>query len=614
MPYRFAIFFVFLFLFVIPAQALDHFLSKDYDKAGRSFIKVDSVFGLGPKTGHNPFRVTIRNHTGQDRTWTVRFSEDGRYRSLGYTSSFEFHVENGSEITAEITVPIPPAFATSSSYRSLTITAMSSGLDVAHRSQSEDTDPDWPTVAISTKLAQRSLSKLNEAKKKRHGGRSSNKTFAYDYEPDTLPTEWIGYSCLDALLIDDEAWNKLRSSQTRAIFEWVRLGGKLHVYSADPNLTIGALGLKQIQGASGINRTNTFSLGSIQIRSWDGRELEASLLGKYSGIKPHSKAAAEDFGSRYQLFQTFGSKDFNPALVFILLIIFAILVAPVNLFYFAKEGQRHRLFITTPIISVGACIVIVAIIFLKDGIGGSGQRIALADLQSHSEEMRLYLSQEQVSRTGVMLSTGFEQKEPIEITPVSLPKSSWNPLSRSTSGTLGNLQFSDAKFSGDFFRSRTEQGFSLRVPLTTRSRLELRSPGSETEAPKLFSSLGFSVEEFVYLDSEGRIWRSPENARIDPGNSISLSIAPTTFLTEWIREASEAFSSTQRSSIRKLAQNKERFFAVASEPEKLLISTAPSIRWKDDFVLVTGTVLPGRAANVSPAPGNKPQPPVEEKE
>ena len=576
-----------------PASALNTLVRQNYDKKGRSFIRVDSVFAVGMKSGYLPFRVTIRNHTGDNRVWTLRFAEEGNFRSLQYASTFRFEVENGSEITDEVIVPIPPAFVSGSTYRRLSMTATSPGLDQVHRTESAASESgNWPTIALSTQLAQRSLLKLNAARGKGKGSSSSpSKVFGYEYDPTTLPSDWRGYSSLDVLLIDEQAWKKLSTAQKQAIMGWLRLGGRCDIYSADESLTLPELGVKQLGSAPPQNRNAGVSLGKILIQQWNGRELDSTLVNRYRKTGSRSWELRTDYGNGWQLLKKFGTKNFNPALIFFLLVIFAIIVAPVNLFYFAREGQRHKLFITTPIISIAACLIIILIIYLKDGLGGSGRRIGLADLQSQADERRLYLNQEQISRTGVMLGTGFSSRENITITPLALPKSVWNPLSRSTN-SLGYLHFSNASFSGDFFRSRSEQAYAIRVAQATRARLEIRSPGIGTTPPQLFSSLGFSVTDFFYYDQAGRLWKAPDGARIDPGNLIPLESADSGVLTEWIRDNSGDFSSSMRYRIQDIGREKGRFFAVAEHPEKLLVPTAESIRWTNDFVMVTGTIPP----------------------
>ncbi len=589
------------------ATAQNNVVRHNYKEHPQTHIHVDGVVTSGQQGGNVPYRVTIRNNSGEDKEWRVRFSESSSWRGLGYTSDFSFPVENGNEITAEVNVPIPPSFVANSSYRGMTISAFAPGLTMVTRNDNEQADPAWPTILLSKKLAQRSLSKLTDARKKstKSSHSSSRFRFGYSYEPSMLASDWLGYTAFDVLMIDKSEWNSLKPSQKQAIFEWIRMGGRMDIYAKE-KFPLTDLGFNNVE-YNGSKTELRASLGKIVVQTWDGKELSTNMVNRYRSVKKVQDAVQNDFDNSWNLLDRFGQKSFSPALVFVLLIIFAVIVAPVNLFYFAKEGQRHRLFITTPLISLAACLIIMAIIYIKDGVGGNGLRVALADLQSHTDEKRVYIHQQQISRTGVMLSSGFEAEEQMEITPVKLPKSPWNPLSRSGS-SLGSLRFAGKKMSGDFFRSRSEQGFAIRASRPTRARIEVRKPAvlsqdvfdaTQDTPPELFSSLAFSVEEFFYRDDFGRVWRTPDGATVDPGNPIPLEMAETDTLVKWIKEASEPFGKAKGDSIRALNRKKNRFFAVVKQPEQLLVETSPSIRWNNDFVLLTGS-LPTTASRPEP--------------
>jgi hypothetical protein len=121
-----------------------------------------------------------------------------------------------------------------------------------------------------------------------------------------------------------------------------------------------------------------------------------------------------------------GTRSFASWQVLVFLVIFGVLVGPVNLFVLAPAGKRHKLFITTPLLSIGASIVMVGLILIQDGTGGTGRRFIAINLQP--DEAAAYVTQEQISRTGVLFGTGFEMKQPVLIEPVALPDTPWVKL------------------------------------------------------------------------------------------------------------------------------------------------------------------------------------------
>ena len=88
-----------------------------------------------------------------------------------------------------------------------------------------------------------------------------------------------------------------------------------------------------------------------------------------------------------------------------MLVLFGILVGPVNLFVLAKSGRRHRLFITTPLISLGASLLLILLIIFQDGFGGRGMRRVLMEVRPDAGQNAAFLHQEQIARTGILTGT-----------------------------------------------------------------------------------------------------------------------------------------------------------------------------------------------------------------
>ncbi|MCB1087772.1 MAG: hypothetical protein KDM63_12050, partial [Verrucomicrobiae bacterium] len=311
-----------------------------------------------------------------------------------------------------------------------------------------------------------------------------------------------------------------------------------------------------------------------------------------------AKDFAEDFRSNWPLHQLFGTKSFNPLLVVLLLIAFGVIVGPVNLFVLAKPGRRHRLFITTPIISLVASLLIMLLILFSDGIGGSGRRLVLAELQPGASEKRLYVTQEQISRTGVMIGTAFEMAEPVFLSPVILPPSEWNRMNASKH-PIAAYSLTGNVFRGDWYQSRSEQGHFLQTVQPTRSRVELQAASPDgKQAPKLFSSLEFPVDELFYRDELGMVWKSTNTGAIVGGQPIPLAPADFKDLEKWWREQISPLSDGTRKRASALWKSNGSFFAISHDSHAGFIDTLGSIRWKNDASVIHGPVVtaPGGAS------------------
>lgn len=568
------------------AVAQEEIAKITYPKVQDTSATVESVFGKAARQGALPFRITIRNNSGADRIWTVTLKEGNSSRKLSTESRFQFAVKNGTEIQEDVIFHFAPAFL-AYDYRNLEVNITATGLDRFSRTNGDQTNKRYPHLAVSKPIAQRNITKLNDLVK---NDDSQNHYFGHSFDAGYLPTNWIGYSALDGLLIDGDSLAEISTAQLQALRTWVRFGGNLEIFFTDESERRKIP--KTLLENPNVRKSTGVSLGRISVHKWNGSVLDSRLISKSGPLlrsyTPRDKSLSDDFSNNWQLQKRFGIKTFNPVFVFILLLLFAILVAPVNLFVFAKKGRRHRLFITTPVISLAACVILIAAIFLMDGLGGTGLRAIFADLQPGRNEMRLYTTQEQISRTGVMINQGFETEIPYDINPVDLPSSTYNPFSRN--GSQSTLyEIANTVYQGGFFRSRSEQGFAIRAAGSTRSRIE--SAGFNDGTPVLTSALDTGLKEFFYRDENGKAWTLPPDTTVAPGSPIPLQSVSNDEFEKWLFAAKDDFDATLKAKIRAMGKEPNRFFARVIDPGAFALPTHPGIEWQDTRMLLTGTPL-----------------------
>lgn len=584
----------------VNAVAQQRLLERSYDKAGATRLEVESVFSSGGTRGFMPVRVTIRNGTAENRDWRLSFNFGSGWAEMTYRSEFVVSVDSGAEVMQDLLVPIPTTLNGSGGYRQVSVRATSAGLPSANQSDGTQSFLAWPGLAISKSLADRNITRLNSEANSR--GSSTTDSFAVSFDPEMLPADWRGYTSLDGLLITEEEWDKLNPGTRLAILEWVRLGGRLDFYTKKPEPKTWLADrpfLKEITEGLKDNRVNR-GMGRIFAWNWDGQNLDPKpVVTRYASVPNLAETLVSDYSRDWPLQRSFGSKSFNVVLVVLLLIAFGIVVGPINLFVLAKPGRRHRLFVTTPIISLIASLLILAIILLGDGIGGSGRRAVLALLEPGAEEKRLYLTQEQISRSGVLLGSAFEVNEPVFVSPVMLPPSPWNRLDRS-SNPVASFTLEGKTYRGDWFQSRSEQGQFLQSVRPTRSRIELQTSATGEEPPQVVSSLEFSVDEFFYRDQGGKVWKSAAPGPFVGGEAIPLEASDAEALEKWWEEKSQDFSSPLRSKSRALWKEQGRFFATSADQESGFIPTLKSIRWKEESALISGAVLESGGSSDTP--------------
>ncbi|MDP1586483.1 MAG: hypothetical protein Q8M07_01965, partial [Prosthecobacter sp.] len=400
------------------AQAQKNIADDEIDRATGTRVQVRSVFDPLPSSGYAPVRVVATNGTGRDARWGFAFhSQTQNYRAQNlHNSSFALDVAARSTQSALFLVPLAVGYGDRSYGNDghvLRVEVTGTGFADRQHYDHDNRVSGIPAVAISAGLAEYSIVALNkEVESKtsssgRYGGRSSQ--FGSQFEPEDLPESWLGFSGFDFILLSSTDWQKVKPAVRRALLEWVRLGGRLHFYLS-PGATAASLGLPEGE-STGKQPT---SLGKITVLGWDGKKLPAAeTVNRYWGESKRAEnlIAGHTLAGDWPLLALLGTRSFASWQVLVFLVIFGVLVGPVNLFVLAPAGKRHKLFVTTPLLSIGASIVMVGLILIQDGTGGSGRRFIAINLQP--DEAAAYVTQEQISRTGVLFGTGFEMKQPV---------------------------------------------------------------------------------------------------------------------------------------------------------------------------------------------------------
>jgi hypothetical protein len=275
-----------------------------------------------------------------------------------------------------------------------------------------------------------------------------------------------------------------------------------------------------------------------------------------------------------------GERKFATAQVVIILFLFGILVGPVNLFVWAKPGRRHRLFFTTPLISLVASLLLAGLIAVQDGFGGKGVRHTL--VLTDPDTNKAYVMQEQASRTGVLLGGSFGREN--GGLAVQLP---WGSSGASGAGAdRRSFRQSGDTLSGDWFRSRSDQAQYMEAAVPSRGGIEISTGGGE---PKLVSSFDFPLGEVVYVDRDGSYWRAD---RADTGAEMAMRPMSREDFAAWCIDCSRQFSAAlkEQVSLDSLIHRRGMYFATSSEPDGLAIESLGSVRWRDSFTFLHGRV------------------------
>lgn len=594
------------------ARAQNEFGLWDVDPVTKSQIQLISPFHGPPNRGFLPVKAIITNRTTRDRRWTFEFQSNGGGTGIEFESTFEVNAPKGKETEHEFMVPLPPLISNSRGQHEVTVSVNGTwtGRLVA------DNPYQWTMLGFSEGLngTTANLRALTD-ELSRHGMSfyGGIRQAGVLFDPELMTADWRGYTGFDVLMMTDEEWNAIDPSVRAGILRWTRLGGHLHLFTnvqgarpASFGIDVAEKGQRAVVADGG---THERSLGQVFIHWWDEEELPLQRLANQ--LTSHTPRLAEGFEKQYAtdwpLQDEFGDKPFNPVTMFVILILFAIMVGPVNLFVLAKPGARHRLFFTTPIISVVASLTLVLLIVFKDGFGGSGMRSALLMLES--DEKRAFVVQEQLARTGVLLGRTFDVERPAFITPVKMKKSRWTHFDIRPDLAAG-FSYADQNLAGDWFQSRSEQAHYAQTVRTTRARI-LQEPTSDGKTPELISEIDFTLDDFFYIDPDGRVWRTMGEIRagqkidLQPVGAGPPDSSGRRAVADFWEVQSSLFTAGLRTRLEDFPNRRNIFLAVATRDiEKELIPTLGSLRWDRDRLLVVGRPVQRGEASSNPEEGS----------
>jgi hypothetical protein len=574
------------------------------DEADGSYAEVEHVFSAVPPGGYTALRITIDNKSKQERKWSLTTNSttpaDRSEHALA-TGVVAGVVKPESRIIQEVSVPLMTDFSLGSGYQdrrlvpSLTVSGR-----VYTASFGTSGMATLPFSALSVSLGGKDGEVLAAGARKSattSSGYSSDETCFASFLPVGLPADWHAYLGLDILALSADEWNTLQPGVRTAIRQWMILGGVLDLYhtGAAPEGVLRELGVESR------DKRHALGAGGVRTFEWDGKELPEQSWQRFAKA---NSAALLDINSRQEtaneslmapstkvdnpgLRDALGIRSFAAWQVGLILLLFGIVVGPVNLFYLAGPGRRHRIFLTTPVIALAASAVLIAVIFLQDGAGGSGQRAALVELRP--DENNLYIRQYQISRTGVLFGGGYTLEDAAAVTPLMLDSSRWTRLKAGRGGDVEGQRYTvpePKSYAGDWFQSRSEQAQLVESIRPGRGRLELK-PGAVT--PEIVSSLPGTVRTLYYQDLAKQWWVS--RGPLATGGTAVLEQADEVAFLTWLETVMKMFPVSDRFRM-KAAAGAGRFVAVSDDAKTGLVETLKSIAWTNDL-----TVLHGRLAS-----------------
>ncbi len=563
------------------------------DPASGVTIEIESWFDACPPGGMAACVARITNGSNAAHDWTVT-AADGY--GGGTITTLGVNVPAGRTATVPFVASVGLRNPGSGRYRMMVFNVLGHG---TRGSGAQLQQPDTlsrgshanvtPFLAMSSQLALKGWSvladKFDKSAAPAPSGRSGS-AIGFDATQVDIakaPDDWRGYSGLSQLWMTEGEWSAMGGGAKAAMLEWVALGGRVVLFAED--LSDALLDRLKVPppGADGLRRIGA---GRVMMQQWDGKIFPGDEAFKLaSDIKGDSVPAqlAKYAGGSWNLRDAVAAPSLRAVLIFGFILGFGILVGPVNLFWFAGPKRRQRLFWTTPLISIAGSALLVALMILQDGIGGSGARRVLAVMLP--EHNKIALVQEQISRTGVLLGRSFAMGEPswMQQVPTDRSGSGFNPA-RSR-----GLQFREndqRQRSGDWFTNRAVQAQVIEAVRPSRGHIEIFPGAGENDPPSVLSSLGVTLANAFIVDDRRRYWRAEQ---VDTGEKKRMKPSSEGDFTKWVQAAAlHDMGPRPAAALDALSRLPGHAYAESAEAAKLAVGTLGSIRWNNDRIIFAG--------------------------
>jgi hypothetical protein len=494
-------------------------------------------------------QIRILNRTGRARRWVFELNAPRlSYDDGGRRSRFELEVESGDDRRFEILVPL--AGAQEASWVQMAV--FGDGVVGAGQMQLVAN-----TVSSTVATSAGATIHDEQARAALLGQFGPGGPFVFDAAD--LSRHVQAYAGLAALWISAEEWSEADPGIRRVLTEWVAGGGRLVLVESGESLP-----------AAPIRRYGLGAIANVPagLSHEDVNELEDVVAPANPDLALASWATS--------LIEPI---EIHEGFLSLILLGYLVVAGPVNLLVFSRGANRMRLFWTMPSIAFIATGVMAVVILLQDGVGGSGVRSSLVYLQP--ELNRELVVQEQVSRTGALLTRSFEIDESVHVTALAISDRTYQDSDRA------DLVSSGDRYEGDWFRSRSVQAQRLETTRASRARVEL--VGSEGSQPALLSSIDVPLDELYFRDDSGRVWRA-EN--VVPGRPASLDSATEMDYEQFWREVSfRAAGPRIRRRTTSIHQLPGTFLArAAPDRSDAMFETLASIDWSESTVLYAGPI------------------------
>ncbi|MDR1923554.1 MAG: hypothetical protein LBQ66_04185 [Planctomycetaceae bacterium] len=370
---------------------------------------------------------------------------------------------------------------------------------------------------------------------------------------------WLAYSRFDCLVITSGEWKTLsmrKQSVLNAIMQYVEIGGMIVILGKDWELPVDwklilqngesaenkdqrefsiVYGKVFVLGATGADVAKESSFFDSIVRKID--EAGNKQFSKLESMQPQSNRFTQNFVMMEQWHNSMpvlANYGVNIRLVLLLIVVFAVVIGPVNVFVLRALNRRIWLIWTVPATSLLASFIVLLTSFISEGI-----------LSQSSSDTITILDQ----RRGTAATWGkvgyYSTFTPG--TPQFSPETEIMPYMEGDYGTI-ELKMNAAGnqvLAGSWILPRVPAYFMLRK-IQSQQKLNITFNWSDPEAPTATNGLGVKIKSLFVCSSDDKLFFA-EN--INAGEQVVLKSTDTASPSQPTPTTIEATPQTPRNMV-----------------------------------------------------------------
>ena len=214
---------------------------------------------------------------------------------------------------------------------------------------------------------------------------SASQPLDFMLAPERLPDNWLGFTSLRAVFVGPTEWDALTEPQKNALLTWTACGGDL--FLVDKDAATAVPGLVPVTAAPGSPRAYFFgrihqpASASIAAAGLPDVLAKAGALQDATwGLPANTRFEWAKIAGRGFLLPIPGIEGVPARAVFFILIVFSVLIGPINYWLLWRARRQVLLVLTTPLISAIFILLLAGYVVAGEGVGVRGRAISFTML------------------------------------------------------------------------------------------------------------------------------------------------------------------------------------------------------------------------------------------